>query len=72
MVKEVEAAAVEGEAVDFSEVDADRKDETTLRDAVPEEVLVPARGHHILPWSLRPPTCEPELWLMEARPPRER
>ena len=44
MVKEAEAAAVEGEAVDFPEVDADRKDATTLRDAVAEEVLVPAWG----------------------------
>ena len=42
VVKEAEAAAVEGEAVDFPEVDADRKDEATLRDAVAEEVLAPA------------------------------
>ena len=35
---------MEGEVVEFLEVDADRKDETTLRDAVAEEVLVPARG----------------------------
>ena len=42
MVKEAEAAAVEVEAVDFPEVDADWEDETTLRDAVAEEVLVPA------------------------------
>ena len=44
VVKEAEAAAVEGEAVDFPEVDADRKDEATLRDVVAEEVLVPAVG----------------------------
>ena len=44
VVKEAEAAAVEGEAVDFPEVDADRKDEATLRDVVAEEVLVPASG----------------------------
>ena len=44
VVKEAEAAAVEGEAVDFPEVDADRKDATTLRDAVAEEVLVPVVG----------------------------
>ena len=37
------AAAVEGEVVDFPEVDADRKDEATLHDGVAEEVLVPAR-----------------------------
>ena len=37
-----EAAAVEGEVVKFPEVDADRMDEATLRDAVAEEVLVPA------------------------------
>ena len=43
-VKEAEAAAVEVESVDFPEVDADRKDEATLRDAVAEEVLVPTRG----------------------------
>ena len=41
-MEEAEAAAVEVEAVDFPEVDADRKDEATLRDAVAEEVLVPA------------------------------
>ena len=42
VVKEAEAAAVEGEAVDFLQVDADRKDE--VRDVVAEEVLVPAVG----------------------------
>ena len=42
VVKEAEAAAVEGVAVDFPEVDADRKDEAVLRDAVAEEVLAPA------------------------------
>ena len=40
VVKEAEAAAVEGETVDFPEVDADRKDEATLCDVVAEEVLV--------------------------------
>ena len=35
---------MEGEVVEFPDVDADRKDETTLRDAVAEEVLVPAVG----------------------------
>ena len=75
---------MEGEAVDFPEVDADRKDEATLRDVVTEEVLVPAVGASQTgwrvdrfpqgsgrmrlvstpPWSLRPPTCEPELWLI--------
>ena len=44
VVKEAEAAAVKVEAVDFPEVDADRKDATTLRDAVAEEVLVPTVG----------------------------
>ena len=44
VVNEAEAAAVEVEAVDFPEVNADGKDETTLRDAVAEEVLVPAVG----------------------------
>ena len=83
-MEEAEAAAVEVEAVDFPEVDADRKDEATLRDAVAEEVLVPAgrappTGWHVdrfpqgsgtvrlvstPPWSLRPPTCEPELWFI--------
>ena len=33
---------VEGVSVDFPEVDADRKDEAVLRDAVAEEVLAPA------------------------------
>ena len=83
-MEEAEAAAVEVEAVDFPEVDADRKDEATLRDAVAEEVLVPAgrapptgwrvdrfpQGSGTVrlvstpPWSLRPPMCEPELWLI--------
>ena len=81
VVKEAETVTVEGEAVDFPEVDADGKDEATLRDVVTEEVLVPAggapqTGWHVdrFPqgpgrmrlvstpqWSLRPPTCEPEL-----------
>ena len=43
-MKEAEAAAVEGEAGDLPEVDADRKDEATLRDVVAEEVLVPNCG----------------------------
>ena len=84
VVKEAEAAAVEGEAVDFPEVDADSKDEATLRDVVTEEVLVsvvgaPQTGWRVdrFPqgpgrmrlvstplWSLRAPTCEPELWLI--------
>ena len=83
-MKEVEAAAVEGEAVDFPEVDAYRKDEATLRDVVAEEVLAPAGRAPLTgwrvdrfpqglgrmrlvstpPWSLRPPTCEPELWMI--------
>ena len=84
VVKEAEAATVEGEAVDFPEVDADGKDEATLRDFVAEGVLAPARGAPSTgwrvdrfpqgpgrmrlvsapPWSVRPPTCEPELWLI--------
>ena len=44
VVKEAEAAAVERMSVDCPEVDADRKDEALLRDAVAEEVLVPAGG----------------------------
>ena len=42
--------AVEGEAVDFPEVDADRKDEATLRDAVAEEVLAPAGRAPLTGW----------------------
>ena len=84
VVTDAEAAAVEGEAVDFPEVDADRKGEATLRDVVAEEVLVPTVGAPLTgwrvdrfpqgpgrmrfvstpPWSLRPPTCEPELWMI--------
>ena len=84
VVKEAEAVAVEGEVVDFPEVDADRRDEATLRDAVAEEVLAPAgrapqtrwrvdrfpqgpgrmRRVSTPPWSLRPPTCEPDLWMI--------
>ena len=82
VMKEAEAAAVEGEAVDLPEVYDDRKDEATLCDVMTEEVLVPAKA--ALPtgwrvdrfpqgpgrmrlvstplWSLRPPTCEPEVW----------
>ena len=44
VVTEAETAIVEGEAVDFPEVDDDRKDEATLFDAMSEEVLVPAKG----------------------------
>ena len=44
VVKEAETVTVEGEAVDFPEVDADGKDEATLRDVVTEEVLVPTVG----------------------------
>ena len=72
---------MEGEAVDFPEVDADGKDEATLRDVVTEEVLVPAgrapqTGWHVdrLPQGpgrmclrLRSPTCEPELWLITGK-----
>ena len=88
VVKEAEAAAVERVSVDFPEVDADRKDEAFLRDAVAEEVLAPAGGApptgwridrfpqgpgrtrlvSTPPWSLRPPTCEPELWLVIGKP----
>ena len=88
VVKEAEAAAVERVSVDFPEVDADRKDEAVLRDAVAEEVLAPAGGApptgwrvdrfpqgpgrmrlvSTPPWSLRPPTCEPELWLVIGKP----
>ena len=84
VVKEAEAVIVEGEAVDFLEVDVDRKHGATLRDVVIEEVLVPALGApqtggrvDRFPqgsgrmrfvsaplWSLRPLTCEPELWLI--------
>ena len=42
VVKEAEAAAVERVSVDFPEVDAGRKEEAVLRDAVAEEVLAPA------------------------------
>ena len=84
VMKEAETMTVEGEAVDLPEVDDDRKDEATFRDAVTEEVLVPTAG--ALPtgwrvdrfpqgpgrmrlvstplWSLRPPTCESELWMI--------
>ena len=81
VVKEAETVTVEGEAVDFPEVDADRKDEATLRDFVAEDVLRGSTptgwrvdrfpqglGRMRLVstplWSLRPPTCEPELWLI--------
>ena len=47
-MKEAEAAAVERVSVDFPEVDADRKDEAVLRDAVAEEVLAP-QGEHLRP-----------------------
>ena len=42
VVKGAETPIVEGDAVDFPEVDFDREDEATLHDAVTEEVLVPA------------------------------
>ena len=81
VVKEAEAAAVERVSVDFPEVDADRKDEAVLRNAVAEEVLAPAGRAPLTGsrrprmrlvstpwWSLRPPTCEPELWLIIGKP----
>ena len=43
VVKEAEAAAVEDEAFDFPEVDADRKHEATLRD-------VPTVGASLTGW----------------------
>ena len=42
VLKEAEVADAEGEFVDFPELDAYRKKEASLRDAVDEEVLVPA------------------------------
>ena len=83
VVKEADTAVVESEAVDFPEVNVDRKDEVTLCDVVTVEVLVPAKGAPLTGWrvdrfpqgpgrmrlvstplwSLRPPTCEPEVWL---------
>ena len=45
VVKEAEAAILEGEAVGLPEVYEDRNDEATLRDVVTEEVLVPRREH---------------------------
>ena len=88
VAKEAEAAAVERVSVDFPEVDADRKDEAVLRDAVADELLAPAGGApptgwrvdrfpqgpgrtrlvNTPPWSLRSPTCEPELWLVIGKP----
>ena len=44
VMKEAEAAIVEGEAVDLPVVYDDRKDEATLCDVMTEEVLVPAKG----------------------------
>ena len=84
VVKKAETVAVESEAVDLPEVDADGKDEATLHDVVTEEMLVPTVGAprtgwrvdrfpqgpgrmrlvSTPPWSSRPPTCEPELWLI--------
>eukprot|EP00974_Lingulodinium_polyedra_P024938 2411873-Lingulodinium_polyedra.AAC.1 len=84
---EVQAAA-DGPAVEFPEVDADRRDEADLQQAVASEVHVapggaPPAGWRVdrfpqaagkvrlvstPPWSLRPPSCEPELWLVIGRP----
>ena len=50
VVKEAETAIVEGDAVDFPEVDFDRKHEATLRDFVAEEVLVPTKGAPLIGW----------------------
>ena len=43
-MKEAEDVAVEREAVDFPEVDADGKDEATLRNFVAEEEHLRPRG----------------------------
>ena len=50
VVKEAETVTVEGEVVDFPEVDADRKDEATLRDVMTEEMLVPTVGAPLTGW----------------------
>ena len=50
VVKEAETVTVDGEAVDFPEVDDDRKDEATLCDVVTEEVLVPVVGAPTTGW----------------------
>ena len=90
VVKEAETVTVEGEAVDFPEVDVDRKHEATLLDVLTEEMLVPIVGALLTGWradrfpqgpgrmrlvstplwslSLRPPTCESELWLIIGKP----
>ena len=44
VVKETEAVSVEGEAIDFPEMDVDGKDEVTLRDVEIEGMLVPSMG----------------------------
>ena len=71
VVKEAEAAAVEGEAVDFPEEDADRKDEATLRDAVAEEVLSPAgrappTGWRVDRFPQGPGICLPRVLAVRA------
>ena len=75
VVKEAEAAAVEVRPSTFLK--------WIGGDAVAEGVLVPAgrappTGWHVdrflqgpgstPPWRLRPPTCEPELWLIIGKP----
>ena len=54
-MKEAGAAAVEGEAVDFPEVDADREDEATLQDVVTEKGVGSRSGStsdRVACWSL--------------------
>ena len=45
VLKEIETAVVESEAVDFPEVNVDRKDEVTLSDVVTKRCWFPQREH---------------------------
>ena len=66
--------AVEVEAVDLPEVDADGKDEATLRDVVAEEVVVPVVGAPPTGWRVdrfrqssgRRRLVSTPLWKFEA------
>ncbi len=80
-------SAPDGPAVDFTEVDADRRDEEALQQAAASEVHVapggaPPAGWRVdrfpngagkvrlvstPPWSRRPLSCEPEMWLVIGR-----
>ena len=68
-MKEAETGAVERVSVDFPEVNADRKDEAVLLDAVAEEVLAPAGGAPPNRWRVDRSPQDPGRTRLVSTPP---